>query len=117
MYIDAYDVFMVPNVYGMLLYGMLDEKNHMMTRPYFCSSNYLIKMSDYKPLNIFIDEKEHKWNDIMDALYYRLISNYSDEFSKIYSTANAVKTFNNFTTDKKKDLLNLANVYIKWIHD
>ena len=41
MYIDAYEVFMYPNVYGMLLYGFIDKEKHMMTRPYFCSSNYL----------------------------------------------------------------------------
>ena len=115
MYIDAYDVFMVPNVYGMLLYGFIDDKNHMMTRPYFCSSNYLMKMSDYKSEEIFINEKIYKWNEILDALYYRLISNYSEEFSKIYSTASAVKRFNGFTTSKKNNLLNLANIYIKWI--
>ena len=116
MYIDAYDVFMVPNVYGMLLYGLINEKTHMMTRPYFCSSNYLIKMSDYKKQDILINQKNYKWNDIIDALYYRLILNYSTEFSKIYSTANAVKRYNSFTANKKKELLNLANMYIKWIH-
>ena len=115
MYIDAYDVFMVPNVYGMLLYGLVDDKNHMMTRPYFCSSNYLIKMSDYKSEDILINDKLYKWNEIIDSLYYRLISNYSDEFGKIYSTASAVKRFNGFTTSKKKKLLDLANIYIEWI--
>ena len=88
----------------------------MMTRPYFCSSNYLMKMSDYKSQIININDKEYKWENIFDALYYRLISNYSNEFSKIYSTANAVKRFEGFTTERKKELLNLANEYIKWIH-
>lgn len=115
MYIDAYDVFMVPNVYGMLLYGLVDDKSHMMTRPYFCSSNYLMKMSDYKSVDILVNEENYKWDEIIDALYYRLIWNYSDEFSKIYSTASAVKRFNGFTASKKNNLLNLANIYIKWI--
>jgi deoxyribodipyrimidine photolyase-related protein len=117
MYIDAYDVFMVPNVYGMLLYGLIDDKNHMMTRPYFCSSNYLMKMSDYRTENILIDGTNYKWNEIIDGLYYRLISIYSEEFSKIYSTASAVKRFNGFTPSKKNNLLKIANIYIKWIHD
>jgi deoxyribodipyrimidine photolyase-related protein len=116
MYIDAYDVFMVPNVYGMLLYGLIDDKNHMMTRPYFCSSNYLMKMSDYRTESIDIGGKNYKWNEIFDALYYRLVSNYSNEFSKIYSTANAVKRFNGFTANKKNELLDLGNFYVKWIH-
>ena len=115
MYIDAYDVFMVPNVYGMLLYGFINEKNHMMTKPYFCSSNYLITMSDFKSGEIDLDGIKYKWDEIIDALYYKLISDYSDKFSKIYSTALAVKRFLNFTTGKKKQLLELANIYIKWI--
>jgi deoxyribodipyrimidine photolyase-related protein len=85
MYIDAYEVFMVPNVYGMLLYGYIDNKNHMMTRPYFCSSNYIIKMSNYKKLNT---ENE---SETIDDLYYDLLKTYKDEFSHIYSTAGAIK--------------------------
>ena len=115
MYIDAYDVFMVPNVYGMLLYGFITEKQHMMTKPYFCSSNYLMKMSDYKTEEIDLDGTLYKWDDIFDALYYKLISDYSNEFGKIYSTAMAVKRFNGFTDAKKKELLDLANIYIKWL--
>lgn len=117
MYIDAYDVFMVPNVFGMLLYGFINDKSHMMTKPYFCSSNYLIKMSDYKTQDIYLDNEKYKWNDIIDALYYKLIHDYSEEFSKIYSTATAVKRFNSFTATRKKELLSLSNIYIKWIFD
>lgn len=117
MYIDAYDVFMIPNVYGMLLYGFINEKSHMMTKPYFCSSNYLMKMSDFKSQNIELDEKTYKWDEIFDSLYYKLVSDYQEELSKIYSTAPAVKRFNAFTPNRKKELLDLANVYIKWIFD
>jgi deoxyribodipyrimidine photolyase-related protein len=106
---------MVPNVYGMLLYGFINEKSHMMTKPYFCSSNYLMKMSDYKTEEINLDNDKYKWDEIIDALYYKLISDYSEEFSKIYSTALAVKRFNSFTPIRKKELLNLANIYIKWL--
>jgi deoxyribodipyrimidine photolyase-related protein len=115
MYIDAYDVFMIPNVYGMLLYGFNTEETHMMTRPYFCSSNYLMKMSDFKTQEIELDGKNYKWNEIMDSLYYKLINDYSKEFSKIYSTANAVKRFNDFTNERKKNLLKMANDYIDWL--
>jgi deoxyribodipyrimidine photolyase-related protein len=115
MYIDAYDVFMVPNVYGMLLYGYNGDNTHMMTRPYFCSSNYLMKMSDFKSCEIELNGEKYKWDDIIDSLYYKLISDYSAEFSKIYSTANSVKRFNSFTNDKRRDLLKLANIYIKWL--
>ncbi len=117
MYIDAYDVFMIPNVYGMLLYGLVSDKQHMMTRPYFCSSNYLMKMSDFKSSEIQLDKKTYKWDEIMDGLYYKLVADYSNEFSKIYSTANAVKRYNSFTPTRKKELNDLANTYIKWLFD
>ena len=117
MYIDAYDVFMIPNVYGMLGYGFLENSTHMMTRPYFASSNYIIKMSDYKSEEcVHIDDKIYKWDEIMDGLYWNHIQTYSKEFEKIYSTASAVAMWNKFNIDKKKRLENLAKLYIKWIY-
>lgn len=102
MYIDAYDVFMVPNVYGMLCYAKLDDKSYMMTRPYFSSSNYIIKMSNYKSSEIEINSKKYKWDEIYDALYYNHINNHSEIFSKIYATAMAAKRWNSFDNSKKK---------------
>ena len=116
MYIDAYDVFMVPNIYGMLCYGKLNEKNHLMTRPYFCSSNYLIKMSNFKSSEIEVFDKKYKWDEIFDSLYYSHINNYSHIFEKIYSSASAVKRWNSFNSSKKKHILELSNLYIKWIY-
>ena len=117
MYIDAYDVFMVPNVYGMLGYGKLSEKSHMMTRPYFASSNYLMKMSDYKSEEcVEIGGKKYKWDEIMDALYWTLVSTYSKEFESIYSTASGVSRWKKFDPKKKKDILDLSKIYKNWIH-
>jgi len=115
MYIDAYDVFMVPNVYGMLLYSMAGN-NRMMTRPYYCSSNYLMKMSDFKSSEITFGNTTCKWNDVFDALYYNLISKYSDIYRKIYASASSVSRWENFDTAKKKYLLDLSKKYIEWIH-
>ena len=120
MYIDAYDVFMVPNVYGMLCYGFVDEKHHMMTKPYFSGSNYILKMSDYKIFEkeIEINNKKYKWAEIYDSLYYNYVNNYSDKLEKIYSSALAVKRWKTvMTEDKKKEYLKLANIYIKWINN
>lgn len=118
MYIDAYDVFMVPNVYGMLCYGKLNEKSHMMTRPYFASSNYLIKMSDYKSeLCVNIGNKTYKWDEIMDSLYWYHIYKYSTQFKKIYATSSGVSRFNKFDSNKKKSIIKLAKLYINWIHN
>jgi deoxyribodipyrimidine photolyase-related protein len=117
LYIDAYDVFMIPNVYGMLLYGKTSVINntHMMTRPYFCSSNYLQKMSDYRTSYIEFDNIKCKWSEVFDALYYSFINTYADELKKNYSSASAVSRYNSFSTKKKKGLIDLAKAYIKWL--
>lgn len=117
MYIDAYDVFMIPNVYGMLCYGKLDEKSHMMTRPYFASSNYLIKMSDYKAAScVKICDEIYKWDEIMDSLYWYHIYKYAVEFKKIYATSSGVARWEKFDPNKKKSIIEMAKKYINWIH-
>jgi deoxyribodipyrimidine photolyase-related protein len=52
---------MIPNVYGMALYGYIYEKKHMMMKPYISSSNYILKMSNYK---------KDEWSNIIDDLYH-----------------------------------------------
>jgi deoxyribodipyrimidine photolyase-related protein len=131
MFIDSYDWVMIPNVYGMLLYGYIDKKNnkHMMTRPYFCSSNYIKKMSNYKDSDgvdvVAVinggdgtggEGGKGTWGIIMDALYYNLINTYMDEgLDKIYSVATSVKTWKKFPNDKRSDILKVAQKYIKWL--
>jgi len=123
MYIDAYDVFMIPNVYGMLCYGYINEKDHMMTKPYFSSSNYIKKMlqKTSKETNeenkvdneIKLGNKIYKWDEIYDSLYYNHINNYSDKMGKIYSTAMMVKRWKNFSEEIRKDHIKVATLYIK----
>ncbi len=72
-------------------------------------------MSDYKPHDIIINNKKYKWNDLFDSLYYLHIKNNIDEFKKIYSTASGAKRWDNFTSSKKKELLDLGKVYLDWI--
>jgi len=62
MFIDAYDWVMVPNVYGMSQFA---DGGLMSTKPYISSSNYILKMSDYK---------KGIWYDIWDGLYGRFLS-------------------------------------------
>lgn len=45
MYVDAYEWVMIPNIYGMSQYA---DGGKIVTKPYFSSSNYVLKMSDYK---------------------------------------------------------------------
>ena len=42
---DSYEWVMYPNIYGMIMYA---DNGFMMSRPYFSSSNYIKKMSNYK---------------------------------------------------------------------
>ena len=96
---------------------MLDTKSHMMTRPYFASSNYLIKMSDYKSETcVKICNDIYKWDEIMDAQYWYHIFKYSGEFKKIYATSSGVDRFSKFDSNKKKHIIELAKKYIMWIH-
>lgn len=64
MYIDAYDWVMVPNVYGMSQYA---DGGLMSTKPYISSSNYILKMSNYKA------QPADHWVKVWDALYWRFI--------------------------------------------
>ena len=118
MFIDAYDVFMIPNVYGMLLFGEIQDKKHMLTRPYFCSSNYLLKMSDFKSIDnkFVLHGEELNWTEIIDALYYNHIDKYKEVLGKIYSTASAVKVWNGKSTTDKKRIKDIAKEYIKSVY-
>jgi deoxyribodipyrimidine photolyase-related protein len=60
-FIDSYDWVMVPNVYGMSQFA---DGGLMSTKPYISSSNYILKMSDYK---------RGPWCEIWDALFWRFM--------------------------------------------
>lgn len=70
LFIDAYDWVMVPNVYGMGLYA---DGGMVTTKPYISGSNYLLKMSDYKPGN---------WCEIWNSLYWNFIDKNLAVFEK-----------------------------------
>lgn len=70
LFVDAYDWVMVPNVYGMSQFA---DGGLFATKPYISSSNYIIKMSDYK---------KGEWSDVWDALYWRFVDKYAYLFEK-----------------------------------
>jgi deoxyribodipyrimidine photolyase-related protein len=94
--IDSYDWVMVPNVYGMSQYA----SPNMMTRPYFSSSNYITKMSNYKR------------DDIWDSLYYNFINMHYDMLKKNYATAQQVKHWDNKTKKEQEETLKKAKDYL-----
>ena len=101
--IDAYDWVMVPNVFGM---GQ-SSTDIMMTRIYFSSSNYILKMSDFK--------NDTKWTKIWDALYYNFIKDHKEKLASNYATAMQVKHYNNKTNSEKNEIELIANNYFKYI--
>ena len=109
--IDAYEWVMFPNIFGM---GIHSVGTLMMTRPYFSSSNYILKMSHYskKDGNITIDGEEYPWTDVWDALYYRFVYKNSNYLKSIYATANAVSILNRTNKKVLDSKLNLAKKYI-----
>lgn len=101
-FIDSYEWVMISNVMGMSQFSLTNIS--MMTRPYFSSSNYILKMSDFKKDN---------WCDIWDGLYYKFINDNRDILKKIYATASSVGHWNRKSKEEQKELLKIANNYIK----
>ena len=100
--IDAYDWVMVGNIFSMSQYA----SNIMTKRPYFSSSNYILKMSNFK---------KDEWCNIWDACYYSFINKHKNILSKNYATSMQVKNYNK-KTEKEKTLINeISNKYKKTI--
>ena len=108
--IDAYDWVMMANVYSMSQYA---DGGMIMTKPYFSSSNYIIKMSDYtkakKTKKNIISEN---WSIIWDALYYNFINTHEDYLAKNYGTARQVAHWKKKTKEEKAELIKVANEYL-----
>jgi deoxyribodipyrimidine photolyase-related protein len=98
--IDAYEWVMIPNVYGMSQFA---DAKLMMTRPYFSSSNYILKMSNYK---------KNTWCNTYDALYYNFINTHKKYLSSNYATARQVVFWNKKSVKDKNEILNIAKTYL-----
>jgi deoxyribodipyrimidine photolyase-related protein len=101
--IDAYEWVMIPNVYGM---SQFCDGGMIMTRPYFSSSNYILKMSDYK---------KDEWCKIWDALYYNFINVHEEYLAKNYATSRQVAFWRKKTDSQRNELIVTANKYLKTI--
>lgn len=94
--IDAYEWVMIPNVFGMALYA---DGGRMMTRPYFSSSSYVKRMSNYGPGN---------WEEDWNAVYYDFISQHKNYLKKNYASARQVRHWENKSKSEKTKLVNHA---------
>ena len=115
--IDAYEWVMEPNVYGMSQHSV---GQLMMSRPYFSSSNYLLKMSNYTKSDIKDNEDKIKinnnfytWYEIWDALYYNFINKHKIYLKSNYATANSVYILNKKSEKDKEILFKIAKSYMK----
>lgn len=97
-YIDAYDWVMVPNVYGMSQFA---DGGLITTKPYVSSSNYILKMSDYK---------KDDWCEIWDGLFWRFLHKNS---AKISSNSRIGMLLKTNTFDKVKDKIKLGDKFLE----
>ena len=92
MYIDAYDWVMVTNVYGMSQFA---DGGLMSTKPYISSSNYILKMSNYK---------KGPWTEIWDALFWRFMDANRDFFLKNPRLGMLIRTYDKMSEEKQHNI-------------
>ena len=90
LFIDSYDWVMVPNVYGM---SQFSDAGMMSTKPYISSSNYILKMSNYK---------KDDWCDVVDGLYWMFMSENISFFKSNPRLAILVKSLERMNIDRKE---------------
>ncbi len=100
MFIDAYDWVMVPNVYGM---SQFSDGGLMASKPYISSSNYLMKMSDFK---------KGEWQKYWDALFWRFMHVHREFFTQNPRTGMLIRTFDNKSNENKKHILEVSEDFI-----
>ena len=100
LFIDSYDWVMVPNVYGMSQFA---DGGLMSTKPYISSSNYIMKMSDYK---------KGEWQKIWDGLYWRFIYKNQSFFTSNPRLSMMVRTLNKMNADKLNSHLEVSETFL-----
>ena len=103
MYVDASAWVMGPNVYGM---GTFADGGIFATKPYLCSSNYLLKMSDYAA------SERGPWCEIMDGLYWRFIAKHRDFFANQARLSYAVQTIDRMDEARRTRIFTAADAFI-----
>ena len=107
MYIDAYDWVMVPNTYGMTQFA---DGGLMMTKPYISSSNYILKMSDYKK---DINNDTTSWQAIWDGLFWRFMHVHREYFESNPRLNMLLKSFDKMPEIKRKQHIETAEDFLK----
>lgn len=100
MYIDSYDWVMVPNVYGMSQFA---DGGLMSTKPYISSSNYVIKMSNYK---------KGEWTEIWDSLFWNFIHKHIEYFAGNNRTIFMARNIERMNQETLMDRLKKAEKFL-----
>ncbi len=100
-FIDAYDWVMVPNVYGMSLFA---DGGMMSTKPYISSSNYIMKMSDYK---------KGDWQDTWDGLFWTFMDKHRDFFLSNPRLGMLIRNFDKMDKNKQEAHFKNASKFLK----
>ena len=101
LFIDSYDWVMVPNVYGMSQFA---DGGLMSTKPYISSSNYILKMSNYK---------KGDWCKIWDALFWNFMDKQRDFFIKNPRMRMLISSFDKMDISKRETHLITADNFLK----
>ncbi|NBX76545.1 MAG: cryptochrome/photolyase family protein [Proteobacteria bacterium] len=99
MFVDSSDWVMGPNVYGMALFS---DGGIFSTKPYFCGSNYLLKMSDFK---------KGPWCDIADGLFWGFIKKHEAFFLKNPRLSMMARSLKKMDPKRLKTILTAAEEF------
>ena len=105
LFIDAYEWVMVPNIFGMSQYA---DGGMITTKPYISSSNYIRKMSDFKP---------GPWCDIWDSLFWRFIHTHKKVFAQNARMKIMAVQADRMGKSKMDSCIQKAEAYLKTIHE
>lgn len=100
LFIDAYDWVMVPNVYGMSQFA---DGGLLCTKPYISGSNYIRKMSDFKP---------GPWCAIWDGLFWRFIDTHRAFFEKQPRLSMMARQLDRMKPEKLKEHRRVAEAFL-----
>ena len=100
LFIDSYDWVMVPNVYGMSQFA---DGGIMSTKPYISSSNYILKMSNYK---------KGEWCATWDALFWNFMDKQRSFFLKNPRMRMLISSFDKMDPLKRENHLITADTYL-----
>lgn len=100
LYVDSYDWVMVPNVYGM---SQFSDGGLFATKPYISSSNYILKMSNYK---------KGDWCIIWDSLFWRFMNKHRNKFVKNPRMNMLMRNFDSKNKEEKKIIEKTACQYL-----